>query len=142
MALQYDSDSALALAVRKAGSQLAFGRAIGRRQSVVHDWLREGRPLPAELVLRVEFLFGISRHALRPDIYPIDDSSSAVGGPSTPAAETPAANASAAAGVPSLSPDQATGSSAARADDTAAGCPPSPCPAAVVPLVAANGARA
>ena len=74
MALEHDSDSALAKAVRHAGSQSAFGRMIGKRQSVVNDWLREERPLPAELVLMVEKATGISRHELRPDIYPIEDS--------------------------------------------------------------------
>lgn len=73
MALEHDSDSALAKAVRKAGSQSAFGRLIGKRQSVVHDWLRDNRPLPAELVFQVEAATGISRHELRPDIYPLDD---------------------------------------------------------------------
>jgi len=72
MALEHDSDSPLALAIRKAGSQSAFGRLIGKRQSVVHDWLRDARPLPAEYVLEVERLLGVSRHDLRPDIYPRD----------------------------------------------------------------------
>jgi DNA-binding transcriptional regulator YdaS (Cro superfamily) len=70
MALHHDSDTALAKAVRQAGSQLAFGRLIGKRQSVINDWLREERPLPAEHVLTIEAATGISRHDLRPDIYP------------------------------------------------------------------------
>lgn len=74
MALEHDSDSALALAVRKAGSQTAFGKLIGKGQSVIHDWLRDEKPLPAEYVLTVEAELGISKHALRPDIYPLDDS--------------------------------------------------------------------
>ena len=73
MALEHQSDSALARAVRKAGSQTAFGNLLGKRQSVVHDWLRHGRPLPAEHVLAVEAATGISRHDLRPDIYPRED---------------------------------------------------------------------
>lgn len=73
MALEHDSDSALAAAVRKAGSQSAFGRLIGKRQSVVNDWLREDRPLPAEYVRQVEQELGISRHELRPDIYPPEE---------------------------------------------------------------------
>lgn len=76
MALHHDSDSALARAVRAAGSQLAFGALIGKRQSVVNDWLRDERPLPAELVFKVEAATGISRHDLRPDIYPRDVQSS------------------------------------------------------------------
>lgn len=68
MALEHESDSALARAVRKAGSQSAFGRLLGKRQSVVFGWLQRGI-LPAEMVLAVEAATGISRHELRPDIY-------------------------------------------------------------------------
>ncbi|BBC72896.1 conserved hypothetical protein [Altererythrobacter sp. B11] len=74
MALEHESESALALAVRKAGSQTAFGRLIGKRQSVIHDWLRDEKPLPAEYVLAVEAATGISRHELRADIYPLAES--------------------------------------------------------------------
>ncbi|WP_328277706.1 transcriptional regulator [Sphingobium sp.] len=70
MALEHLSESPLARAVRVAGSQSAFGRLIGRNQSTVHDWLSEDKPLPAEHVLAVEEATGISRHDLRPDIYP------------------------------------------------------------------------
>ena len=70
MALEHESTSGLALAVRTAGSQTAFGELIGRRQSTVHDWLRVGKELPAELVFEVEAKLGISRHDLRPDLYP------------------------------------------------------------------------
>lgn len=77
MALEHQSDSALAKAVRKAGSQSAFGRMIGRRQSSVHDWLRDKKPLPAEFVLKVEAETGISRHDLRPDIYPREEQDAA-----------------------------------------------------------------
>lgn len=92
MALEHDSDSALAIAVRNVGSQSAFGRLIGKRQSVIHDWLREQRPLPAEHVLKVEAATGISRHALRPDIYPIENTeSSTVDVDAAPAAPCPPA---------------------------------------------------
>lgn len=70
MALEHETESALALAVRTAGSQTAFGRIIGKRQSVIFGWLRAARPLPAEHVLAVEAATGVSRHDLRPDIYP------------------------------------------------------------------------
>lgn len=73
MALEHLSDSSLARAVRAAGSQSAFGRMIGRSQSTVHDWLADEKPLPAEHVLTVEEATGISRHDLRPDIYPRDE---------------------------------------------------------------------
>lgn len=70
MALEHHSDSALARAVRAAGSQSAFGRLLPRSQSTVFDWLHKNKPLPAEYVLKVERATGISRHELRPDIYP------------------------------------------------------------------------
>lgn len=79
MALEHQSDSPLCLAVREAGSQSAFGRLLGKRQSVIFGWLREGRPLPAEHVLAVEQATGISRHDLRPDIYPREDASRDLG---------------------------------------------------------------
>lgn len=66
---------ALLRAIKVAGSQSAFGRLIGRNQSTVHDWVRLGRPLPPEYVLKVEELTGVSRHDLRPDIYPLEPAS-------------------------------------------------------------------
>lgn len=78
MALEHESDSALARAVRAAGSQSAFGRIVGRRQSTVAHWLAAGQ-MPADegLVLKVEEATGISRHDLRPDIYPVEASAPA-----------------------------------------------------------------
>jgi len=72
MAIEQDLDSGLAKAVRAAGSQSAFGRIIGKRQSVVYDWLRRDVPLPAELVRTVEQATGLSKHTLRPDLYAED----------------------------------------------------------------------
>lgn len=68
MAIEHDLDSELAKAVREAGSQSAFGRLIGRRQSTVREWLKSGK-VPGEAVLAVEAATGISRHRLRPDVY-------------------------------------------------------------------------
>ena len=56
-------------------------RAAGYRRRVAHrkpflskaavwKWLRKGQPLPPEHVLKVEAETGVSRHDLRPDIYP------------------------------------------------------------------------
>lgn len=70
MALEHESDSALARAVRAAGSQSAFARLVGTRQSTVHDWLKTGRISPDRKVMeRVERGTGISRHDLRPDVF-------------------------------------------------------------------------
>lgn len=77
MAIEHESDTALAKAVRAAGSQSAFGRLIGRRQSTIRQWLMERKPLPAEDVLLVERETGIPKEVLRPDIYPDESDSPA-----------------------------------------------------------------
>lgn len=63
---------ALKTAVSRAGSQTAFANFIGVKQSTVWKWLQCEKPLPAEYVLKAEQKTGVSRHLLRPDIYPID----------------------------------------------------------------------
>lgn len=70
MALEHDIDSALAAAVRAAGSQSSFARLIGCPQPTLHGWLKNRADLPAEFVLKAEAETGISRHDLRPDLYP------------------------------------------------------------------------
>lgn len=52
------------------GNQSAFARAIGTTQQNISNWLRDGRQLPAEYVLKAEDVTGFSRHQWRPDIYP------------------------------------------------------------------------
>ncbi|WP_288338556.1 YdaS family helix-turn-helix protein [uncultured Sphingomonas sp.] len=69
MAIEHDLDSVLAKAVRNAGSQSEFGRIVGRRQSTIREWLLAGR-VSHTAVLDVEAATGISRHDLRPDLYP------------------------------------------------------------------------
>lgn len=61
---------ALLKAVEAAGSQTQFAKAIGMTQAGVWKMLRSSKQLPAEHVLLVERLFGVSRHDLRPDLYP------------------------------------------------------------------------
>ena len=57
-------------AVALIGSQSATGHLLGVSQASVWKWLREGKPLPAQHVLAIEAATGISRHELRPDLYP------------------------------------------------------------------------
>lgn len=64
---------ALQIATHRAGSQAALGRICGRTQPTVWHWLNRAKRLPAQHVLQVEEATGVSRHALRPDIYPVDD---------------------------------------------------------------------
>lgn len=61
---------ALREAVGRAGSQAALARICGVKQPSVWAWLKQGKTLPAEHVLGVESATGISRHRLRPDLYP------------------------------------------------------------------------
>lgn len=55
------------------GNQTRFADAIGTSQQLVSYWVKKGRVLPAEYVLATEQATGISRHDLRPDIYPRQD---------------------------------------------------------------------
>ena len=73
MGIEANIDSPLAEAVRKVGSQSAFGRLCGKSQTRVFELLRDGKQLWAEAVLKVEAETGISKHRLRPDIYPVED---------------------------------------------------------------------
>jgi DNA-binding transcriptional regulator YdaS (Cro superfamily) len=75
MALQDELDTPLAQACRKLGGQSALARLIGKHQTSIFEWLKDSKPLPAEHVFAVEAATGISRHDLRPDIYPRADPS-------------------------------------------------------------------
>lgn len=55
------------------GNQSKFAEAIGTSQQLVSYWIRKGKELPAEFVLKTEAETGISRHDLRPDLYPRED---------------------------------------------------------------------
>jgi DNA-binding transcriptional regulator YdaS (Cro superfamily) len=64
-------------AVRIAGGQTALANALrvkhpNIRQQHVWKWLRAKR-VSAEVVLAIEAATGVSRHELRPDIYPATD---------------------------------------------------------------------
>ncbi|NBC35527.1 hypothetical protein GTZ99_03040 [Novosphingobium sp. FSY-8] len=63
---------ALMLAVDRAGSQSALARELGTSHTAVWKWVQSSKRLPAEHVLAVEAATGVSRHHLRPDIYPIE----------------------------------------------------------------------
>jgi len=53
-------------AVRAAGSITALARKLGIAPQAISQW----REVPVERVLAVEAATGVSRHSLRPDIYP------------------------------------------------------------------------
>jgi DNA-binding transcriptional regulator YdaS (Cro superfamily) len=57
-------------AIEIAGGQSALGRLIGVRQCNVWGWLNRNKKVPAGMVLKIEKATGVSKHDLRPDIYP------------------------------------------------------------------------
>jgi DNA-binding transcriptional regulator YdaS (Cro superfamily) len=63
---------ALAAAIEISGSQASLAKIAGCSQAAVSGWVKNNL-LPAEKVLSIEAATGISRHDLRPDIYPRDD---------------------------------------------------------------------
>ena len=75
----------LKAATALAGSQSALARICGVSQTAVWKWLQSGKRLPAEHVLKVEAETGVSRHLLRPDIYPAGPSAPLSGGSVTSA---------------------------------------------------------
>lgn len=62
--------AALALAVERIGSQTLMGQLLGITQGAVSKRLRRGQPCWAEATLLVEAKTGVSKHNLRPDLYP------------------------------------------------------------------------
>lgn len=61
---------ALMAAVEKAGSQAEIARIAGVSAPAVWKWVQSSKRVPAEFVLKIEAATGVSRHDLRPDIYP------------------------------------------------------------------------
>lgn len=55
----------VAKAAEKAGGVVALARELGIKHTAMYSWNR----VPAERVLEVERITGISRHELRPDIF-------------------------------------------------------------------------
>lgn len=58
-------------AVIAAGSQSALARAVNVTPQAVQQWVESGR-VSHKKVLAVETATGVSRHELRPDLYPSD----------------------------------------------------------------------
>lgn len=64
--MQRIRDPIIAEAARAFGGSVKLSLAMGMSRATVSAWTR----VPAEHVLTVERLTGVSRHLLRPDIYP------------------------------------------------------------------------
>lgn len=60
---------ALKRAIEKSGGQAEFARRIGITAQAVSQWTE----VPPLRVLAVEAVSGVSRRALRPDLYPLDN---------------------------------------------------------------------
>lgn len=72
-----NEEDAISRAVRIVGGQTAASRALGVSQPTVWDWVRKGR-ITAEYAIPMEKATAqagetVSRHDLRPDLYPIDE---------------------------------------------------------------------
>jgi DNA-binding transcriptional regulator YdaS (Cro superfamily) len=63
-----DKTEALKRAVEKVGGQAKFARLIGVTAQAVSQW----DEVPPLRVLMVERVSGVSRHELRPDLYPLE----------------------------------------------------------------------
>jgi DNA-binding transcriptional regulator YdaS (Cro superfamily) len=64
-----DKSEALERAVKNVGGQAEFARLIGVTAQAVSQWDK----VPPLRVLAVENVSGVSRHELRPDLYPLED---------------------------------------------------------------------
>lgn len=68
--------AALKRAVDLTSGQSALAKALAERtnkpvrQGHIWAWLNRSKEVPAEYVLHIEAVSGVSRHDLRPDIYP------------------------------------------------------------------------
>ena len=63
--------SAIQRAAAAVGGQSALARAVNVAPQAVQKWCATGN-VPAERVIPVEAISGVSRHDLRPDLYPRD----------------------------------------------------------------------
>lgn len=56
-------------------TEQALADAVGRKQPTVHELLKRGKEVPAEWCIPLEKATGglITRHQLRPDLYPEEE---------------------------------------------------------------------
>jgi DNA-binding transcriptional regulator YdaS (Cro superfamily) len=58
--------------VQQAADKVGSMSELARRLGISHPALFRWKKVPAERVLKLEQISGISRHDIRPDIYPRD----------------------------------------------------------------------
>lgn len=62
-------ETPLEKAINIAGNQVILAEQLGVTPQAVQQWKKNNK-VPAERVISVERLTGVSRHDIRPDIYP------------------------------------------------------------------------
>lgn len=64
--------TALEKAVELLGSQAELARKIGKKQAHIWNWLHRDRRVPADMAMKIEHATDgqVTRHDLRPDLYP------------------------------------------------------------------------
>lgn len=70
MELALTPASAFRKAATIVGSQARMAEVCGKKQPTISKRLKAGKPAEPEEVLAIEAETGISRHDLRPDLYP------------------------------------------------------------------------
>ncbi|HGM5918304.1 TPA: transcriptional regulator [Stenotrophomonas maltophilia] len=51
------------------GGQAALARRLGVSPQQLNQWVKAARPVPPKHALSIERVTGVSRHALRPDVF-------------------------------------------------------------------------
>ncbi|RWQ12375.1 YdaS family helix-turn-helix protein [Mesorhizobium sp.] len=64
--------AALSAACEAAGGVAMLAQRIGKTPAHVSTWKQRGM-IPAEMALPIERASGVSRHVLRPDLYPLEE---------------------------------------------------------------------
>jgi DNA-binding transcriptional regulator YdaS (Cro superfamily) len=60
----------LAAAISKAGNKSKLARLLGISPQHVANWMSRDKRVPSTRVIEIERFTGVSRHDLRPDLYP------------------------------------------------------------------------
>lgn len=63
------ANSTVIQAVAKAGGRSRVAKMFDVTEEAVRQWALPGRRVPAECVLELEAASGVSRYAIRPDVY-------------------------------------------------------------------------
>lgn len=73
MGMSKATDPVLSRVIEIFGSQTKLATALGLRQQTVNEAVRRGGPAPAKWCLKIEEATDgkVTRHELRPDLYPM-----------------------------------------------------------------------